>query len=429
VSSDKGKNAPLLRVVIATGPGKLHFLESAAAIAKAGAEVNLLTGWVPSPRQERLADLVGTAIGEEQLSRRLIVRRLKGERITVTANGWTEAVGAAAGFAGRLPFADEDFTSALAFRIHGLRSIRHLKSADILLVRSGAGRGGAMAAARANGLKIVADHSIAHPSFMKDVLTEEYDRQGMHCDVSPRSAFWRGVLEDCDESDKVLVNSDFVKETFVQNGFSAEKVEVAYWGVRRDFFGLKKDYRRNGPLRLIFTGHFDLRKGVRILLEAVRLVRSRGLDARLQVAGKMGTGKACIKPADAEFLTATPFMPQSELKELLAQSDLFVFPTLAEGCSRSAMEAAAAGLPVVTTRNCGLPGRDGTIARLVPAGDVASLAEAIEGLGENEDACAALGRRAAALISGKFTWDRYGKNVFRFFQGVMGAHDAHRLHN
>jgi glycosyltransferase involved in cell wall biosynthesis len=407
-----------MKVVIATGPGKLHFLESAAAIAKAGAEVNLLTGWVPSPSQERLADLVGTAIGEEQLSRRLIVRRLEGERITVTANGWTEAVGAATGLAG---------LDALAFRIHGLRSIRHLKSADILLVRSGAGRGGAMAAARANGLKIVADHSIAHPSFMKDVLTEEYDRQGMHCDVSPRSAFWRGIIEDCDESDKVLVNSDFVKETFVQNGFSAKKVEVAYWGVRRDFFGLKKDYRRNGPLRLIFTGHFDLRKGVRILLEAVRLVRSRGLDARLRVAGKMGTGKPCIKPADAEFLTTTPFTPQSELKELLAQSDLFVFPTLAEGCSRSAMEAAAAGLPVITTRNCGLPGRDGTMAKLVQAGDVASLAEAVEALGGDEDAREALGRRAASLISEKFTWDHYGKNVFRFFQDVMGARDAHLL--
>jgi len=418
-----------MRVVIATGPGKLHFLESAAAIAKAGAQVNLLTGWVPSPRQERLADLVGTVIGEEQLSRRLIVRRLEGDRLTVTANGWTEAVGAAAGFAGRLPFADADFTSALAFRIHGLRSIRHLNSADIFLVRSGAGRGGAMAAARVNGLKTIADHSIAHPSFMKEVLTEEYRRQGMRCEVTPKSAFWRGILEDCAEADKVLVNSDFVKETFVQNGFAAEKVEVAYWGVRRDFFALKGDYRRDGPLRLIFTGHFDLRKGARILLEAVRLVRGGGLDARLQVVGKMGTGRACIKPADSEFLTATPFMPQGELKELLAQSDLFVFPTLAEGCSRSAMEAAAAGLPVITTRNCGLPGRAGTTALLVAAGNVSALAEAIETLGENENARAVLGRSAASLISEKFTWDHYGRNVFRFFQSVMGARDAHLLRN
>jgi glycosyltransferase involved in cell wall biosynthesis len=407
-------------VVIATGPGKLHFLESAAAIAKAGAEVNLLTGWVPSPRQERLADLVGTAIGEEQLSRRLIVRRLEGERITVTASGLTEAAGTAAGLAGM---------EALAFRIHGLRSIRHLRSADILLVRSGAGRGGAMTAARANGLKIVADHSIAHPSFMKDVLTEEYDRQGMRCDIAPKSTFWRDILADCEEADKVLVNSDFVKETFVENGFPGEKVEVAYWGVRSDFFGLKKDYRKNGPLRLIFTGHFELRKGTRILLEAVRLVRGRGLDARLQVAGKMGSGKVCIQPADSEFLTETPFMPQSELKELLAQSDLFVFPTLAEGCSRSAMEAAAAGLPVITTRSCGLPGRPGTTALHTPSGNVPALADAIEALGENEDARATLGRGAASLISEKFTWDHYGKNVFGFFQGVMGAHDAHRLHH
>jgi glycosyltransferase involved in cell wall biosynthesis len=219
----------------------------------------------------------------------------------------------------------------------------------------------------------------------------------------------------------VLVNSDFVKETFVQSDFSAEKIDVVYWGVRRDFLHLKKDYRRGDSLRLLFTGHFDLRKGARILLEAVRLVRHRGIDARLQVVGKMGSGQACIAGGDSEFLNLTPFMPQSELKELLVDSDLFVFPTLAEGCSRSAMEAAGAGLPVITTKNCGLPGSGQTCAYYVRAGDVRSLAEAIEELGSNECSRAALGRSAAAFIANGFSWDNYGEIVFRTFQGIVAG--------
>jgi glycosyltransferase involved in cell wall biosynthesis len=256
---------------------------------------------------------------------------------------------------------------------------------------------------------------------MKQILTEEYSRFGKPCEIGPKTIFWRGVLQDCQEADRVLVNSDFVKDTFVQNGFSPEKIDVAYLGIRSDFLHLKKDYRRGDSLRLLFTGHFELRKGARILLEAVRLVRRRGIDAKLQVAGKMGTGKACIMGADSEFLNLTPFMPQGELKELLVDSDLFVFPTLAEGCSRSAMEAAGAGLPVITTKNCGLPGGAQTCARYVRAGDVQSLADAIEDLGSNECSRAVVGRRAAAFIANGFTWDDYGEIVFRTFQGMVGS--------
>jgi glycosyltransferase involved in cell wall biosynthesis len=408
-----------MKVVLATGPGKLHFLESATALAAAGAEVHLLTGWVPSKAQERLADLAGALIGEKRLSKRLAVRRIGGERLRVTAQGWTEAAGAAIGLAGRMPFLSGDVASALSYRIHGLSTRSNLNAADFFWFRSGAGRGGALAAARGKGLKTVADHSIAHPAFMEQALSKEYERFGMRCDLTPRSMFWRGVLRDCEEADRVLVNSDFVKDTFVQNGFPGKKIDIAYLGVRRDFFRLKIDYRRGKTLRLLFSGHFELRKGARLLLEAVRLVRGRGLDARLQIAGKMGTGKHCIRQGDEEFLSLTPFMPQSELKELLIRSDLFVFPTLAEGCSRSAMEAAAAGLPVITTKSCGLPGADGECAFQVPAGCVPSLADAIEGLANDEEARAALGTRAASLISQHFSWEAYGRAVFSAFQSIL----------
>lgn len=410
-----------MKVVIATGSGKLHFVEAAAALARTGVEVNLLTGWVPSRRQERLADLAGSLIGEEHLAKRLAVRRIGAEGLKVTASCWTEAAGTAIGLAGKLPFIAPGFASALSFAVHGFSSKKHLKAADLFWVRSGAGRGGAMGTARLNGLKTVADHSIAHPAFMKQILTEEYNQFGKGCDIAPENPLWHGVIQDCEQADRVLVNSDFVKETFVQNGFSAEKIDVAYWGVRRDFLHLKKDYRRGDSLRLLFTGHFDLRKGARILLEAVRLVRRRGIDVRLEVAGKMGTGEVCIVGADAEFLKLTPFMPQDELKELLADSDLFVFPTLAEGCARSAMEAAGAGLPVITTKNCGLPGGGETCAHYVPAGDVQSLAEAIGDLGSKEISRSALGCSAAAFIANHFSWDNYGEIVSRTFQGIVAG--------
>ena len=81
------------------------------------------------------------------------------------------------------------------------------------------------------------------------------------------------MLRDCDDADLLLVNSDFVKKTFVEQGYPAEKVRVAYLGVREEFFDLKRDYRIAGPVKILFTGNFDIRKGVRLLLEAIRQCR------------------------------------------------------------------------------------------------------------------------------------------------------------
>jgi glycosyltransferase involved in cell wall biosynthesis len=133
----------------------------------------------------------------------------------------------------------------------------------------------------------------------------------------------------------------------------------------------------------------------------------------------MGSGRPCLRNSDTEFLTITPFLPQDDLKSRLAEFDLFVFPTLVEGCARSGMEALAAGLPVVTTANCGLPAVHGNTAFYVPLGSAESLAEAIEELAENDYLREKIGRAGAALISQHYTWDHYGRNVFNLFQNII----------
>jgi glycosyltransferase involved in cell wall biosynthesis len=416
-----------MKLVLATGPGKLHFFDSAAALAGVGVEVNILTGWVPSKRQESLATIAGVLMGQPNLARRLAVRRMDLERVQVTANGWAEVLGTGLGILAGTGLIDKDVAAASAFRLVGWSNSKHLAGADVFQVRSGAGQGGAIQSARSNGLKTLADHSIAHPAYMRDLLEPEYHRLGMKCDLVPESPLWQLVIRDCQEADQVLVNSDFVKETFVQHGFNADKINVAYLGVQRAFFGLKKGYRLTNRVNILFTGHFDLRKGARVLLEAIRLVRSRGLDARLEIIGHMGTGRSCIQGSDSEFLTIKPFVPQDDLRIRMAESDLFAFPTFAEGSSRSAMEAMAAGLPVITTANCGLPAKHQITAYYVPVGNVVALADSIEELASNQTMRESLGSSGASLVAQHYTWDHYGRNVLKIFEGLTHGADAHLL--
>jgi glycosyltransferase involved in cell wall biosynthesis len=408
-----------LKAIIATGFGKLHFHETAGALAAAGVEVNFLTGWVPKDNQTALVDLVGRFLGEKHLAARMAARKISIPGATVTPIAWAEVAGTFIKLVQRTGVIPLDLAYGMEFRLAALASRKYLKNADVLLVRSGAGQSGAIRKARNNGLAIVTDHSIAHPAFMHVALREEFARFGMAAGYDSRADLWKLVLRDCDDADLLLVNSDFVKKTFVEQGYPAGKVRVAYLGVREDFFDLKSDYRIDGPVRILFTGNFDIRKGVRILLEAIRLCRRSGIDVRLHLMGNLGNGAPCLEPDDDQFFTHTAFAPLAGVAGAMAHADLFVFPTFAEGSSRSGMEAAAAGLPIITTENCGLPLEHGKSVIYVPANDSQSLAEAIARTSSDESLRKSIGRSAMKRVTENFTWLQYGELVAGYLKEAL----------
>jgi glycosyltransferase involved in cell wall biosynthesis len=403
-----------LKAIIATGFGKLHFHETARALAAAGVEVNFLTGWVP--KNKLLVELVGNVLGERNLAARMAARQIRIPGASITPVAWAEFAGTFIKLIQRTRVLPLDLAYGMEFRVVAWGSRKYLKDADVLLVRSGAGQSGAIRRARRNGLAIVTDHSIAHPAFMHEALREEFARFGLPAGYDPRADLWKLVLRDCAEADLLLVNSDFVKKTFVDQGYPPARLRVAYLGVREEFFDLKRDYRINGPVRILFTGNFDIRKGVRLLLEAVRRCRAGGLDLRLELMGNLGNGAPCLRAGDEQFFTHTPFAPLEQVAEAFRSSDLFVFPTFAEGSSRSGMEAAAAGLPIITTENCGLPLEHGKSAIYEPVNDADSLAEAIGRLSADEALRCSLGRNAMKAVTENYTWARYGEQVARYLE-------------
>ena len=302
-----------MKAIIATGFGKLHFHETARALAIAGVEVNFLTGWVPKDNQTALVELLGKFLGEKHLATRMAARKIGIPGVSVTPVAWVEVVGTLIKLVQRSRVIPLDLAYGMEFRVAAWGSRKYLKDADVLLVRSGAGQSGAIRKARANGLAIVTDHSIAHPAFMHRALREEFARFGMSAGYDSRADLWKLVLRDCADADLLMVNSDFVKKTFVEQGYPADKVRVAYLGVREEFFDLKREYRIHGPVRILFTGNFDIRKGVRILLEAVRYCRRSGLDLRLELIGNLGNGASCLQPGDDIFFTHTAFAPLKQV--------------------------------------------------------------------------------------------------------------------
>jgi len=407
-----------LRVVLSTGLGRLHLVQSACHLLRAGVDVQTVQGWVP---WRITARLLGALLGKRSLASGMAKRRppeLAGRIRTCAVSEFAiQGLFAAVRLSrGRLPWA---LAASWGWRLFGWQTRRHLHGGEIFHVRSGAGQGGAIQAARRRGMRVVVDQSLAHPQFMDAQLRQEYIRQGLPFELGPESLFWQLVLQDCAAADLLLVNSDFVKETFCATGYPAGKIRVVYLGVRADFVGLKRHYERSGPLKLLFTGTFGFRKGAEYLLQALQLLEQAGVACTLTVVGSHVEAGPLLRRYPIQGVQLVGHVPQEDLKQHLAAADIYVFPSLAEGCACSGMEALAAGLPVVATRESGLPIRDGETGFLVPAKDAASLADRIARLARNSGEMERVGRAAAALVAREFTWPRYAENVAAVYRELI----------
>lgn len=139
---------------------------------------------------------------------------------------------------------------------------------------------------------------------------------------------------------------------------------------------------------LLFVGTLMPRKGVTELVRAINtIVNEKGRDVDVILAGEAGLDESytqrvesLITSAGLETHIAMPgFVSEEDLTALYHLADALVVPSLEEGFGMTAIEAMAAGTPVVGTRVGGLPdlidtGRTGTLA---DPGDVSGLTDAI----------------------------------------------------
>jgi glycosyltransferase involved in cell wall biosynthesis len=141
------------------------------------------------------------------------------------------------------------------------------------------------------------------------------------------------------------------------------------------------------------------------LADAVDVV-GRLPDARLLVAGDpaMPLGELRNAPRTEWRLG---YLPQSELDRALGDATIAIFPYRAELDQSGAMlQALGAGVPVVVYDVGGLaePVERFGAGRVVPAGDVEALTEAVRGLLSDETALAAA-RAGAEWARAELTWD------------------------
>ena len=96
-----------------------------------------------------------------------------------------------------------------------------------------------------------------------------------------------------------------------------------------------------------------------------------------------------------------------DVENYLSQGTIHIFPSQCEGSAKVTYEAAACGLPQITTREAGDVVNDGIEGIIITPGRVDELAEAILHLYNNPDIVARMSIAAREHVVENFTWDHF----------------------
>jgi starch synthase len=222
-------------------------------------------------------------------------------------------------------------------------------------------------------------------------------------------------LDETNLADLILVPSDYVKETLIENGVAESKITIVPYGADLPKVTLMTPKKDSSKIRFIFVGHICQRKGVQYLLEAFSRFSNANVELVL-VGDIVGGGEGLKKYRD--LFTHISSVPYSQLAELYDSADVFVLPSLHEGSALVVFEALAAGLPVITTFNTGSVVRDNEEGFIVPICDVDTLFEKMELLSKDSqlrDEMSLKARERAKL----FTWKTYRLKVAQVVKGYL----------
>jgi glycosyltransferase involved in cell wall biosynthesis len=235
-------------------------------------------------------------------------------------------------------------------------------------------------------------------------------------------SYWSNNLMAATESqewelaDIILAPSPYVRNTLINAGVDEQKVVLLPYGISlKNFKSQEPTFNSSRPLRILFVGTVNLRKGVPYLLKALQSLKSRTAEARL--VGKIEIESERLRP----YMDQATFLGHVSRQDVLNQyawADVLVMPSVSEGSATVTYEALASGLPLIATWNSGAWVKDGYNGFMIPVRDSQALAERLQRFCQNPNLIHEMSRGAAASAV-HFSWATYER---RLLQVVNALH-------
>lgn len=234
--------------------------------------------------------------------------------------------------------------------------------------------------AQKEGKICILEQTILPKSLERELLAQENSKWRGWAAFAVQSGS-RSVLENREAqewtlADAIVCGSSFVRDGLVRCGVEASKIHVVPYGVEASRYTpkLRSFETERRKLRVLFVGEVGLRKGAPYLLSAAKEIGSDKIEVRF--AGKVSLSREIL----LKFRDCATFLghiPRDNLACQYEWADVFVLPSIVEGSATVTYEAVLSGLPVITTPNSGSLTKDGITGKLIEAGSVSSLVDAL----------------------------------------------------
>ena len=197
----------------------------------------------------------------------------------------------------------------------------------------------------------------------------------------PDGSFLDRIRSEWAHASRVIVHSEHSKQALVRQGVVEGKCIVASPAFSPVSGGRLKIRQPGQPLRALFVGNHCLAKGFHYFVQAAK---SAPPGIEFHSAGRIALKEAYRKEA-AGHVRMHGHLNQAAVWQLMAASDVLVFPTLSDGFGLVQLEAMSLGLPVISTHDCGEVVRDCVDGFKVAARDSAAINEALSHLFDKPD--------------------------------------------
>jgi len=273
---------------------------------------------------------------------------------------------------------------------------------------------------KANGRMCILDRTIGDARAYNLAMDALESRYGEWFIPSERRIPASAIRDDDQEyalADLILAGSEFAASTITQHAPDhAGKVQVLPYCFDEQLFCNQPEPQpvaRGEPVKFLFVGQANPRKGIHLLLEAFADIPPSA--ASLTIVGDLRIPKA-VFARFADRVTFIPQVPRSAIPQVMAEHHVLVFPSYFEGAGIVLYEALASGCALIQSDRCADAVSAGTgllLDRLDSEAVHAALMSTIEDRGRLD-----AWRRQAVIESRRFVFSQYRENIAKLLANL-----------
>ncbi len=226
-------------------------------------------------------------------------------------------------------------------------------------------------------------------------------------------------------SDRILTVSEYSKNDIVKYlKVNPNKVTAFHCSFRGKEIPEKTDFTLHKPLRVFFIGNNFEHKNILAGIEAAEILKNKNIGIVFNIAGQRTQYtdelENYIKEHNLEeTVNISGKISEAAVDELFKTSDVFLFPSLAEGFGSPLLEAMNYGLPIVSSNKTVMPeviGDAGILTEPHPE----NIAEKIEFIIHNPQVVSNLAQKGYERMQ-SFSQEKFNKNILSVYTEVSNG--------